>query len=229
MFGIDTAGLIQRHGYWVVGGVIFFESMGVPLPGESLLIATALYAAATGDIGIEWVVLAAALGAILGDNAGYLIGREVGPPVLARYGPRVGLTLARQRLGHFLFLSHGGKVVFLGRFVAFLRTFAALLAGANQMSWGRFLVWNALGGAFWASLYGFVPFLLGNQVHRLVGPFGIVVGAVALCIVVGSVIFVRRHEARLIAEAEVAMAAHEATVAKKRAGHRSITPPQTKS
>lgn len=227
MFGVDTAGLIQRHGYWVVGGVIFFESMGVPLPGESLLIAAALYAATTGDIGIEWVVLAAALGAVLGDNAGYLIGREVGPPVLARYGPRVGLTLARQRLGQFLFLSHGGKVVFLGRFVAFLRTFAALLAGANQMPWGRFLLWNALGGVFWASLYGFVPFLLGNQVHRLVGPFGILIGAAALCVVVASITFVRRHEARLIAEAEVAMAAHEAAIANRHAGHRSMRPTQT--
>lgn len=227
MFGVDTAGLIQRHGYWVVGGVIFFESMGVPLPGESLLIAAALYAATTGDIGIEWVVFAAAVGAVLGDNAGYLIGREVGPPVLARYGPRVGLTLARQRLGQFLFLSHGGKVVFLGRFVAFLRTFAALLAGANHMQWGRFLLCNALGGVFWASLYGFVPFLLGNQVHRLVGPFGIIIGAVALCVVVASVLFVRRHEARLIAEAEVAMAAHEAAIANKRAGYQSIRPTQT--
>ncbi len=210
LFGFDLADLVQRHGFWVVGGVIFFESMGVPLPGESLLIAAALYAAATGDITIEHVVLASALGAVLGDNAGYLIGRRIGPPVLARYGPKIGLTLDRQRLGRFLFLRHGGKVVFFGRFIAFLRTFAAVLAGVNHMPWRRFLLWNALGGVFWTFLYGFGAFLLGNQVHRLVGPFGIAVGAVALAVVVFSIRFVHRHEARLIAEAREAMAEQEA-------------------
>jgi membrane protein DedA with SNARE-associated domain len=214
LFDFDFAALIQRHGYWVVGAVIFFESMGIPLPGESLLIAAALYAAATGDIAIEHVVLAAALGAVLGDNAGYVIGRRIGPPVLARYGPRIGLSLARQRLGQFLFLRHGGKVVFLGRFVAFLRTFAAVLAGVNRMPWQRFLLWNALGGVFWTCLYGFGAFLLGSQVHRLIGPFGVIVGLAALFAVVWIIRFVHRHEARLIDEAQVAMAAHDAATAR---------------
>ncbi len=217
--------MMQRHGFWVVGCVVFLESMGVPLPGESLLIAAALYAAATHDIAIETIVLAAALGAVLGDNAGYLIGRKVGPPVLAKYGPPIGLTLARQRLGQFLFLRHGGKVVFLGRFVAFLRTFAALLAGANRMPWQRFLVWNALGGVFWTCFYGFGAYLLGNQVHRLVGPFGVVVGISALAVLGFTIRFVHRHEARLIAEAQVAMAAHEAAISGTHAGQgsRSVT------
>lgn len=210
MFGLDLAGLVQQHGFWVVGTVIFFESMGVPLPGESLLIAAALYAATTGNITIEHVVAASALGAVLGDNVGYLIGRRIGPPVLARYGPKIGLTLDRQQLGRFLFLRHGGKVVFFGRFVAFLRTFAAVLAGASHMPWGRFLFWNALGGVFWTCLYGFGAYLLGDQVHRLAGPLGLVVGAVALVVVVLSVRFVRRHEARLIGEAKAEMGEQEA-------------------
>ena len=218
LFGIDTAELIKNHSYWFVGGIIFLESMGVPLPGESLLIAVSLYAATTGDVAIEWMVPAAAVGAILGDNAGFLIGRRVGPPVLERYGPRVGLTEERQHLGRYLFLRHGGKVVFFGRFVAFLRTFAALLAGANQMPWGRFLLWNALGGVVWTTLYGFVPFLLGDQVHRLAGPFGIAVGVVALAVAVAAVIFVRRHEARLIAEAKEAMRKEEKGGKRKRPG-----------
>ncbi len=227
MFGFDLAGLVQQHGFWVVGTVIFFESMGLPLPGESLLIAAALYAATTGEITIEHVVLASAVGAVLGDNAGYLIGRRIGPPVLARYGPWVGLTLDRQRLGRFLFLRHGGKVVFFGRFVAFLRTFAALLAGANHMPWQRFLIWNALGGVFWTCLYGFGAFLLGNQVHRLVGPFGIAVGAVTLAVVVLTVRFVRRHEARLIGEAKAAMTEQEAAASKTPAGSQSIRSART--
>ena len=210
MFGLDWTGLVQQHGFWVVGTVIFFESMGLPLPGESMLIATALYAATTGKITIEHVIAASALGAVLGDNAGYLIGRRIGPPVLARYGPKIGLTLDRQHLGRFLFLRHGGKVVFFGRFVAFLRTFAAVLAGASHMPWGRFLVWNALGGVFWTCLYGFGAYLLGDQVHRLAGPFGVAVGVVALVVVVLSVRFVRRHEARLIEEAKAEMGEQEA-------------------
>ncbi len=219
LFGFDLTDIIQRHGFWVVGGVIFLESMGAPLPGESLLIAAALYAATTGDITIEHVVLASAIGAVLGDNAGYFLGQRLGPPVLARYGPKIGLTLDRQRLGQFLFLRHGGKVVFFGRFIAFLRTFAALLAGANHMPWRRFLVWNAFGGVFWTCFYGFGAFLLGNQVHRLIGPFGIAVGAVALTVAVLSVRFVHRHEARLIGEAREAMAEHEATTATARPGN----------
>lgn len=209
MFGIDLATLVHQHGFWVVGTVIFFESMGLPLPGESMLIAAALYAATTGEITIEHVVAASALGAVLGDNVGYLVGRRIGPPVLARYGPKIGLTLERQQLGRFLFLRHGGKVVFFGRFVAFLRTFAAVLAGASHMPWGRFLVWNALGGVFWTCFYGFGAYLLGDQVHRLAGPLGIAVGVVALVAVVLSVRFVHRHEARLIEEAKAEMGKQE--------------------
>ena len=218
--GFDIHDLIARYGYGLVSGVICLESMGIPLPGESLMIATALYAAATGNISIGWVVLAAALGAIVGDNLGFMIGRRAGPPVLERYGPRIGLTLPRQRLGQFLFLRHGGKVVFLGRFVAFLRTFAAVLAGANRMPWGRFLVWNALGGTFWTCLYGFGAYLLGNQVHRLVGPFGIITGVIAAGVVIWGVLFVRRHEHRLMHQAEVEMQAHEAALAARHEGGR---------
>lgn len=205
----DFAGLVEQYGYGLVGLVIFFESMGVPLPGESLLIAAAIYAATQGGLQIEWVVLAACIGAILGDNAGFLIGRWLGAPALRRYGPRIGLTLPRQRLGQYLFLRHGSKVVFFGRFIAFLRTFAAVLAGANGMPWRSFMLWNALGGAVWTALYGFGAYLLGNQVHRLLGPFGIVMGVLGLAGVIWLVLFVRRHEARLIQQAEAELAAQE--------------------
>lgn len=203
--------LVRDHGAWIVGVVIFFESMGVPLPGESLLIAAAIYAATMGGVHIEWVVLAACIGAILGDNAGYLIGRRVGEPVLRRYGPRIGLTWKRQQLGRYLFLRHGSKVVFFGRFIAFLRTFAAVLAGVNNMPWGRFLAWNALGGAVWTGLYGFGAYALGDQVHRLAGPVGLATAAIGVGVAIWLVLFVRRHEARLIRHAEAELAAASAT------------------
>lgn len=204
--GEELARLVHHYGYGVVGVVIFLESMGLPLPGESLLIASAVYAATHGGLGIEWVVLAAAIGAILGDNTGYLIGQWGGTPALRRWGPKVGLTEQRQVLGWYLFRKHGPKVVFFGRFTAILRTFAALLAGAIGMEWRRFLVWNALGAVVWTAGYGFGAFLLGRQIKHLLGPLGLVLGAIAVGVVVWSWVFIRRNEARLVAEAEAEMA-----------------------
>ena len=127
--------------------------MGAPLPGESLLIGASIYAATTGKLEIGWVIGAAATGAILGDNLGYIIGRWAGFPLLKRYGAYVGLNERRMNLGRYLFARHGGKVVFTGRFIAFLRTFVALMAGASKMDWKVFLLWNAVGGIVWTSLY----------------------------------------------------------------------------
>ena len=110
------------------------------------MIAAAIYAATTHRLNIFALVPVAALGAICGDQIGYFIGRWIGYRVLRRLGRRVGLSEERLELGRFLFRKYGGRVVFLGRFVAVLRTFVALLAGANRMPWHSFLLWNALGG-----------------------------------------------------------------------------------
>ncbi|MBV8911404.1 MAG: DedA family protein [Acetobacteraceae bacterium] len=185
--------------------------MGFPLPGETLLIGAAVYAAMQGGLQIEWIVLFAAIGAIMGDNVGYVVGRTAGRKALVRWGPNIGLTAPRLRLGEYLFLRHGPKVVFFGRFTAFLRTFAALLAGATRMPWKSFLMWNGLGGICWTGGYGFGAFLLGNQVHRLLGPLGLGIGAVAAVVIVWLIFFVRRHEARLIREAERELARYERT------------------
>ena len=189
--------------------VIFFESMGIPLPGESLLIGAALYAATMGGLQIELVVFYAAIGAIMGDNVGYLIGHTAGRKALARWGGKIGLTGERLLLGEYLFKRHGSKVVFFGRFTAFLRTFAALLAGATRMPWPRFLVWNALGGIVWTCLYGFGAYALGEQIHRLIGPLGIVLGLIALAVIAWGAMFIRRNEARLIEQAKIEMGQRE--------------------
>ena len=217
MIGMLEA-LVQQHGYWIVGVIIGLEAMGLPLPGESLLIAAAIYAATTHQLAIEWLVGAAAVGAIMGDNLGYLIGHRLGRPALEKYGPRIGLTVPRQRLGQFLFMKYGGIVVFIGRFVAFLRVFAALLAGANRMRWGRFLVWNALGGITWTHLYGIGAYVLGDQAHKLAGPFGLVIGTVTLVAAVVVVWFLKKNEHRLIAQAEAEMAAYEAAAGARKSG-----------
>src|SRR5260370_40543 len=122
--------------------------------GETALVAADLYAGSTHQIGIVSVVLVAAMADMIGDNIGYLIGRSIGIRLLARYGRYVRLSELRLKVGQYLFLRHGGKIVFFGRFVAFLRTFAALLAGVNRISLPHFLVMNALGGICWALLFG---------------------------------------------------------------------------
>src|SRR5262245_52493406 len=142
---------ISSYGAWLVGGAVAVESMGIPVPGETMLVTAALYAGASGQLRITHVVLAAIAGAIAGDNAGFWIGRTVGLRWVTRHRSTLRLTTRRLKLGQYLFLRHGGKVVFFGRFVAVLRALAALLAGLNRMTWNRFLLFNALGAVVWAS------------------------------------------------------------------------------
>ncbi len=207
MAGFHLHTLLHEYGYIGVFLGVMLESIGLPLPGESLMIAAALYASATHALDIFVLVPVAAAGAISGDQIGYLIGRWIGYRVLARWGRKVGLTEERLGLGRFLFRKYGPAVVFFGRFVAILRTFAAVLSGANRMPWHIFLVWNALGGIGWTSLYGFGAYALGDAAKRVSGPVGIgmaVVGSVAL---VGAVIFIKRNERRLMDEARRQMEA----------------------
>ena len=105
-------------------------------------------------------------------------------------------------MGRYLFVRHGAKVVFFGRFVSVLRTYAAFLAGTNRMPWGRFLVFNASGGILWASLYGLGAYYLGHEIERVGKPVGVAIAVGAVIVIVVAIIFVRRSESRLEAEAE---------------------------
>ncbi len=189
--------LLHSYGYGLVGLVVGLEAMGLPLPGESLVIAAALYAGSTHQLSIPFVVAAAAAGAIIGDNIGYLIGRIIGLRLLRRYGHYILLPPERLEVGRRLFAKHGGKVVLFGRFIAILRTLAALLAGANGMPWQRFLVANAVGGIAWACLYGFGAYALGHEITRVQGPLGIAAVVIAIAVIAATVIYTRRKERRL--------------------------------
>ncbi len=162
--------LLGTHGYWVVFVMVGLESTGLPLPGETTLIAAALVAQRTGRLDIVGLVAAASAGAIIGDNLGYYIGREGGWRALRWLAKRIRIDQRSLKLARYLFMKHGGKVVFFGRFVAVLRVFAAFLAGVSMMPWGRFLVFNATGGIVWAAVYGFGTFALGDAFDRLAGP-----------------------------------------------------------
>lgn len=196
---------LASYGYFGLGLLILLESTGVPLPGEATLIAAAVYAGSTQRLDIWLVVAVAAGAATLGANFGYLVGRRYGLPLLQRFGARIGMNPARVALGQYLFREHGGKIVFFGRFVAFLRVFAALLAGVNNYRWDAFLFYSAAGAAAWASLFGFCAYAFGNVVHKVARPLGIAGLVIAILVIGLSILVARRHEQRLILEAAKSM------------------------
>jgi membrane protein DedA with SNARE-associated domain len=174
----------------------------VPLPGETILVAAALLAAATNQIDIAVVVVAAAVGAIVGDGMGYTVGRRFGIPLLRKYGRYIRLDENRLLIGRYLFFRYENVVVFFGRFIAVLRMFAALLAGANGMSASRFFFFNVTGGICWASLFGFGAYAIGTEIYKISKTLSLL--SLGLFIGVGFAlsIIIRRYEIVLLRQAE---------------------------
>jgi membrane protein DedA with SNARE-associated domain len=197
--------LISAHGYWVIALIVGLESMGIPLPGETILVLAAIYAAGDPTFNIWLVIVAAALGSIMGDNLGYWIGKRYAYALLVRYGRHIGMSLPWIKLGQYLFREHGGMVVFLGRFVALLRILAAFLAGVNRMRWRKFLIANAAGAILWAATFGFGGYLFGKLLFQLHHAVAGVVFAIALAAFFGVGYLIHRYEHRLIKKAELAL------------------------
>jgi membrane protein DedA with SNARE-associated domain len=195
---------IDSYGYEAVFVMVGLESLGLPLPGETALITAALYAAATHHLDIATIIAVAAAGAIIGDNLGFTLGRWGGYRMLRRNGKYIRFDQRRLKIGLYVFRAHGGKVVFIGRFIAVLRTYAAFLAGTNRMSWPRFLAFNATGGITWAVVVGLAYYYIGATVSRVRGPLDIVLGAIAAVVVVGFLIYLHKAEDRFAVRAEQA-------------------------
>src|SRR3984957_4183755 len=169
--------LVETYGLVVVAGVILLESLGLPVPGETVLIVASIYAGTShAHLNIVEVILTAAAGGLVGQVIGYVIGREFGYWLLLRYGAYLRITESRIKLGEYLFLRHGGKIIFISRFVPVLRSIAGILAGANRMPWRQFLLTSTVGALVTAAILGFAAYMLGRQVERLAGPMVIVVG-----------------------------------------------------
>jgi membrane protein DedA with SNARE-associated domain len=200
------AALLSAYGYWAIFLVVALESAGLPLPGETMLVGASIYARLSGALAIDAIVLAAAGGAIVGDNIGYWIGREFGYRFLERHGWRVGIGAEKLRLGQYLFYKWGGAIVFFGRFVALLRILAALLAGANHLPILRFFLFNAAGGVVWAMIFGYGAFYLTAGFEKLHGSLA----ALGVIAAIGGGLALWRYykvnEARLMREAEAVLA-----------------------
>ena len=174
------------HGLPLLFAVIMLESFGIPLPGETALIAFGILAS-QGHYSIEWVIALAALAAIVGDNLGYwVIGRWGGRTLFERWGPLRRYADKTLPPTERVMARHGGKVVFFGRFITVLRYTAAWVAGLAKMEWWRFLFWNALGGVCWAVAVGLVAYYSGHAAADAIQRYGIyAAAAIAVVVVVG--------------------------------------------
>ncbi|MFL5823335.1 MAG: DedA family protein [Solirubrobacteraceae bacterium] len=194
--------LLDQLGYAAVFLFVMIESLGIPFPGETMVIVASLYAGSSNHLDPVLIWLAASAGAIIGDNIGYGIGHWGGYRLLRRYGSKLRLHEGRLKVGRLLFAQHGGKVVFFGRFISVLRTYAAFLAGTNRMRYMRFLFFNAAGGIVWAAVYTFGFYFLGSKLDEFRGPLDYVLGGLAVLVVIAFILWIRRNEAQLEAEAE---------------------------
>jgi membrane protein DedA with SNARE-associated domain len=201
----SIAHLIHAYGLLVVAGVVGAEGVGIPLPGETALIIASVIAGSKHELNIVAVILVAAGASVGGRLIGYAIGRNFGYWLLLRYGGYVGITEGRIKLGQYLFLRHGGKIIVIAQFIPVLRTLAGILAGANRMPRYPFMVTNIVGASLWAAFFGIAAYTLGRQVERLAGSVVFVCALGVLVALFLAASFVKGHEAQLAAEAERAL------------------------
>jgi membrane protein DedA with SNARE-associated domain len=201
---VNVSNLIASYGYWAVFVLVAVESLGIPLPGETALITAAIYAGHTHRLSPWLIFLVAAAAAIIGDNIGYWIGYQGGYRLALRYGPKVRLDERKLKIARYLFDTHGGKVVFFGRFVSVLRTYAAFLAGTSKMRWRWFVVANASGGIVWAGIYTLAAYLAGHVLQQVSGIVDWVLIGVAVVAIIAVMMLIRRETGRLAVRAEAA-------------------------
>jgi membrane protein DedA with SNARE-associated domain len=193
---------VEQHRDWallVLFALLALESFGLPVPGETALIACSVLAS-QDSLHIGAVVVVGVLAAVIGDNLGYWAGRAGGRPLLLRY--RISRRYAERFLprGERFFARHGGKAVFLGRFVAILRVTSAWVAGITRMHWWSFLLWNAAGGLVWATGVSLLAYFLGDAAAGAIGRYGLYAGGGVVVLTVAGLLIVRKIEHRVVEE-----------------------------
>jgi membrane protein DedA with SNARE-associated domain len=201
---VNVSHLISANGYWALFLLVAAESLGVPLPGETALIIAGTYAGTSHHLNPWLIFVIASAAAIIGDNIGYWIGDKGGYALARRHGRKVRLDERKLKIARYLFDRYGGKVVFFGRFVSILRTYAAFLAGTSKMRWRRFLPANAAGGIVWAGVYTLASYLAGAALQRASSTITWVLAGATVVAIVCVVLVLRRQASRLAARAEAA-------------------------
>jgi membrane protein DedA with SNARE-associated domain len=196
---MNTTHLIHSYGYLAVFVFVAVESLGVPIPGETAVIAAGAYAGETHKLNPWLLFLVAAVAAIVGNIAGYSIGRKGGFPLALRYGSKIRLDQHKLKVGKYVLDRQGSKVVFFGRFVSVLRTYVAFLAGTLHMQLQKFAVATVASAVAWAGIYTTLSYNAAGTIKRLSGTFDLVLGGVALVVVV-AVLFAVRHQVKRLGD-----------------------------
>ena len=194
--------ILSSLGYLSVFLLITLENLGLPLPGETVLVGAAIYAGQTHQLDIILIIFAAASGGALGGTIGFWLGRIFGPMLTDKYGKLIGLTPRRIILGEYLFKKWGGLIIFLGRFVALLRVMAAILAGLNHFDPLRFFIFNAAGALLWSMIFGCGGYFFGSAIHQIAGPIGWII---LISVIIGGFFiyrYLKQNEERLMREVE---------------------------
>ncbi|HCG98828.1 MAG TPA: hypothetical protein DE036_03230 [Actinobacteria bacterium] len=186
------------YGYYIVFLLLLLENffvIGLVVPGETVLLLAA-FVAAQGNLSITYVIIIAAVAAILGNITGYLIGRKGGRPFIKRYGGRL-VSPEKIDAAEEYFAIHGSKTVFIGRFAAGVRVFVPLIAGASKMNFGKFLVYTIAAVVSWTVGIGLLGFFFGQNwklLSKLVGNFSLIVLAAVIALL--ALYIVRRRRGR---------------------------------
>ncbi len=203
----DLAGPLSHYGLWAIALLILIEDFGVPLPGETILIAGAIYAG-SGRLNVVAVGVVAFIAAVVGDNIGYAIGRFGGGALIDRWGKYVFLTPERMKKAEAFFERHGGKIISIARFIDGLRQVNGLIAGITEMHWLKFIGFNALGAALWVGTWVSIGYFAGQHITTIyndVTRYSLYAAIAAVVLIAAWIFFrVRRRRREKTAAADTA-------------------------
>ena len=154
---------IDHYGYLALAAFLFLEDFGIPVPGETILVASAFYAG-LGQLNIFLVILIGFAAALLGDNVGFAIGNYGGRPLVERWGKYVFLNKEKLDKAEDYFNRHGGKIVAAARFIEGLRQLNGIIAGISEMRWTKFIAFNAIGAALWVTFWSLIGYYGGSHI-----------------------------------------------------------------
>jgi len=194
-----VTGFVRHYGLIIVFITVGLETTGVPLPGETAIVAAGVLAS-QGHFSIWSVVVVACAAAIIGDNIGYWLGRKLGRGFLQRYGVVRRFSERVLPPAERFFRRHGGKSIFLARWFSGFRIAGAWIAGFAHMPWWRFFIWNALGGIAWATTVSLVSYYAGHAAADAIGRYGLIGGAVLAALVVVAVAALHVWRRRVVEE-----------------------------